>query len=366
MKKNISIIVMALSISGILMACSGSTEATPEVVKTSEESASMDTTTTEPAEEDDDLLSFGFTPEEFHDNFSNFASYLDITSGNLQYVTENSYGFYANSASDEEMLIMILSNPKRMVTAVTLGDVNSVNTESFSDFVKAAISATDMKLDYDKANKVLDFKRAPSTMDDFRLWKDYGIALSYSSNGFCILRDTNSPSEYSYTKTNSAPKAKMETDTDLGPQNNVSEVTAGQKNALSKALDYLDYSPFSYSGLIKQLEYEGFSTEEATYAADNCGADWSSQASEKAVDYLDYSAFSYSSLIKQLEYEGFSSDQASFAADSCGADWNKQAAKKAQDYLNYSSFSRSSLIKQLEYEGFTKEQAEYGVSAVGY
>ena len=81
---------------------------------------------------------------------------------------------------------------------------------------------------------------------------------------------------------------------------------------------------------------------------------------------MDYSAFSYSSLIKQLEYEGFSSDEASFAADSCGADWNEQAAKKAQDYLNYSSFSRSSLIKQLEYEGFTKEQAEYGVSAVGY
>lgn len=366
MKKNITIVVMALSISGMLIACSGSTEATPEVVKTSEESASIDTTTTEPTEEDDDLLPFGFTPEEFHDNFSNFASHSDIATGNLQYVVENSYGFYAYSASNEEMLIMILSNPKRMVTAVTLGDANSVNNESFSDFAKAAISATYTNLDYDKANKVLDFKRAPSSMDDFRLWRDCGIALSYSSNGFCLLRDTNSPSEYSYTKTNSAPKVKMETDTDLGTQNTVSEVTAGQKNALSKALDYLDYSPFSYSGLIKQLEYEGFSTEEATYATDNCGADWKKQASEKALDYLSYSAFSYNGLIKQLEYEGFSSDEASFAADSCGADWNEQAAKKAQDYLNYSSFSSSSLIKQLEYEGFTKEQAEYGVSAVGY
>ncbi|RJW38678.1 hypothetical protein DXC92_18980 [Clostridiales bacterium TF09-2AC] len=97
------------------------------------------------------------------------------------------------------------------------------------------------------------------------------------------------------------------------------EITMGMKNALSKSYSYLSYSAFSYSGLVDQLEYEGFSTEEATYAVDNCGADW-----------------------------------------------NEQAAQKAQDYLDYSSFSRSGLIEQLEYEGFTKEQAEYGASAVGY
>lgn len=96
-------------------------------------------------------------------------------------------------------------------------------------------------------------------------------------------------------------------------------LTIGQQNALDKAHDYLEYSPFSYTGLIGQLEYEGYSTEDATFAADNCGADW-----------------------------------------------NEQAAKKAQDYLDYSAFSRDGLIDQLEYEGFTPEQAEYGVSAVGY
>ena len=67
-----------------------------------------------------------------------------------------------------------------------------------------------------------------------------------------------------------------------------------------------------------------------------------------------------------MEYEGFSAEEATFAADSCGADWNEQAAKKAQDYLNLSSFSRSGLIDQLKYEGFTNDQAEYGASAVGY
>lgn len=89
-------------------------------------------------------------------------------------------------------------------------------------------------------------------------------------------------------------------------------------------------------------------------------------AVRKALSYLDYSAFSYSGLINQLEYEGFSTEDATYGADNCGADWNEQAARKAQDYLDYSSFSRDGLIDQLKYEGFTAEQAEYGVTAVGY
>lgn len=144
------------------------------------------------------------------------------------------------------------------------------------------------------------------------------------------------------------------------------ELTMGQKNALNSAHSYLAYSAFSYSGLIDQLEYEGYSTEDATFAVDNCGADWNEQALESALDYLDYNAFSYSGLIDQLEYEGFTTEQATYGVDNCKADWNEQAAKCAQSYLDYSSFSRAGLIDQLEFEGFTTEQAEYGASAVGY
>ena len=85
-----------------------------------------------------------------------------------------------------------------------------------------------------------------------------------------------------------------------------------------------------------------------------------------AKQYLNYTAFSYKGLIDQLEYEGYTNAEAKFGADNCGADWNEQAAKCAQQYMDYTSFSRSGLIDQLEYEGFTKEQAEYGVKAVGY
>jgi hypothetical protein len=63
-----------------------------------------------------------------------------------------------------------------------------------------------------------------------------------------------------------------------------------------------------------------------------------------------------------LEYEGFSTSDATFAVDSLSVDWNEQAAKKAEEYLAYTSFSRSGLVQQLQYEGFTPEQAEYGAS----
>ena len=87
-------------------------------------------------------------------------------------------------------------------------------------------------------------------------------------------------------------------------------------------------------------------------------------ALKKALQYLDYTAFSYSGLIEQLEFEGFTHSEAAYGADHCGADWNEQAAKKAKQYLDYSPFSRSELIDQLVFEGFTRQQAEYGVSKV--
>lgn len=85
-----------------------------------------------------------------------------------------------------------------------------------------------------------------------------------------------------------------------------------------------------------------------------------------AKSYLAFTSFSYSGLIKQLKYEGFTASEAKYGADHCGADWYKQAAKKAAEYLDLMPFSRSGLIEQLEYEGFTHEEAVYGVNQNGY
>lgn len=141
--------------------------------------------------------------------------------------------------------------------------------------------------------------------------------------------------------------------------------TPEEKQALADAKDYLSFSAFSYSGLIDQLEYEGYSKAESTYAADNCGADWYEQALKSAKQYLSFSAFSYEGLTEQLEYEGFSKSESTYAADNCGADWYEQAEKLAEQYMGYRTFTRSDLIEQLEYEGFTHDQAVHGVDSVG-
>lgn len=94
--------------------------------------------------------------------------------------------------------------------------------------------------------------------------------------------------------------------------------TTGERNALSRAKDYLSVMPFSWEGLVGQLEYEKYSHEEAVYAADHCGADWNEQAVKKAEAYLDIMSFSRQGLIDQLEYEGFTHDQAVYGAEQNG------------------------------------------------
>jgi hypothetical protein len=76
-------------------------------------------------------------------------------------------------------------------------------------------------------------------------------------------------------------------------------------------------------------------------------------------------AFSRSGLIKQLEFEGFEKADATYGVDALKVDWNEQAAKKAESYLETQSFSRKGLIDQLKFEGFSTEEATYGVSQNG-
>ena len=95
-------------------------------------------------------------------------------------------------------------------------------------------------------------------------------------------------------------------------------MTVSQENALRKAESYLGFQAFSQSGLIKQLEFEGFSTADATFAVDNVTVDWTEQAAKKAENYMEFQAFSRSGLISQLEFEGFTTEQAAHGADAVG------------------------------------------------
>lgn len=155
-------------------------------------------------------------------------------------------------------------------------------------------------------------------------------SIMYSASSTASQQGTNinsskpetskSPTPSEAPKASETPKASEKPKASQAPSSKSSpSVSLGEINALKTALDYLDSMPFSYKGLIEQLEYEGYSDKEAKYGADHCGANW-----------------------------------------------NEQAKKMAQSYLESMSFSRQGLLDQLEYEGFTSEQAEYGVNAVGY
>lgn len=91
-----------------------------------------------------------------------------------------------------------------------------------------------------------------------------------------------------------------------------SEITAAMQNAIDAAESYLDYTAFSRSGLIKQLEFEDYDTEDATFAVDYLGVNWNEQAVKSAESYLDYTSFSRDGLIDQLQFEGYTYDQAAY------------------------------------------------------
>ena len=101
------------------------------------------------------------------------------------------------------------------------------------------------------------------------------------------------------------------------PSKSVSE-TVNQMNAKKSALSYLNFSSFSRIGLIKQLEYEGYSRSDSEYAVDAQNANWANQAKKTAANYLKFSSFSYSGLYDQLIYEGFTAEQAKTGVDSTG------------------------------------------------
>lgn len=142
--------------------------------------------------------------------------------------------------------------------------------------------------------------------------------------------------------------------------------TLSQKNAVRRAEQYLNIMAFSKSGLIEQLEFEGFSNQDATYAVNKLNVNWNEQAIKKGKQYLDIMAFSKSGLVEQLEFDGFSYNEATYAVNQLNVNWKEQAVKKAKQYLEMISYSRSRLIEQLEFEGFTSEEANFAVDQIGF
>ncbi len=168
---------------------------------------------------------------------------------------------------------------------------------------------------------------------------------------------------------NGSPEYRfLDPDTDITPYSTERAVSDSQyvdrRTAAEKAKSYLQYTSYSRAGLIAQLEYEGYGTEEATRAVDGCNADWNAQALKKAQSYLSMSSgFSKSGLDRQLQFEQFTAEQVAYAMERCGADWNEQAAKSAKSYMRtFPDWTHEQLRKQLSFEGFTDAQTDYGIA----
>jgi len=135
-----------------------------------------------------------------------------------------------------------------------------------------------------------------------------------------VVKHTTPATTVPVTTTQPTPPAPapVQTQTDNQSISPTSNETVSQKNAVEKAMEYLNYSGFSHDGLVAQLEYDQFSQADAVYGADNSGANWDEQAAKKAQEYMSYSAFSRDGLIQQLEYDKFTQEQAEYGANSVG------------------------------------------------
>ncbi|GAB4097198.1 hypothetical protein GCM10028787_26730 [Brachybacterium horti] len=96
------------------------------------------------------------------------------------------------------------------------------------------------------------------------------------------------------------------------------------EQALEAARDYLSYSGLSRDGLLETLADEDeFTDAQAEYAVgyleDHGEVDWPRQAVRAAHELLSYDpAVSRADLVQQLEWAGFSTEHANYAADQAG------------------------------------------------
>ncbi len=143
----------------------------------------------------------------------------------------------------------------------------------------------------------------------------------------------------------------------------VSASSAGQKCSKVGALSGTKQSPLVCTKVGKKLVWQSAKTTTTTVKSNETVSQKNAKSS--AQSYLRLLSFSRTGLIRQLEFEKYSTADATYGVDALNVDWNAQAAKSAKAYLKTMAFSRAGLIDQLIFEGFTQAQAEYGVGTTG-
>lgn len=226
----------------------------------------------------------------------------------------------ADAAYDDKMQEIELSDEEKNIKLV-------FNEDHTVKVIMAGISMGDRNWEYHKTdidgNMVYSITEGEGTLEitgSRGKYKAYSGKLVMDGDGqIVVFAKSTDETAGDYSNTGSMDELLDSIDRLSEAVDNMdtdgTSITQGKKNALKMAGDYLNLKGFSYSKLIEQLEYEGFTPAEAKYAANNCGADWNEQAVRKATEYLKLKSFSRAKLIEQLEYEGFTHEQAVYGAD---------------------------------------------------
>lgn len=155
-------------------------------------------------------------------------------------------------------------------------------------------------------------------------WDDIGVYLFYGSNFRIIVMDSTGIKIGStdLVKTSGmleqSQSASGQSNTTLPSSNAETTASSRLDEAVELAKEYYNNCVLSYPQLIYDIEGEGYTHEEAVYAADNCGADWFAKAKEYAEGFIELGTTTHDDLVELLEHVGFTHEEAVYGAEANG------------------------------------------------
>ena len=157
-------------------------------------------------ETDDPLLPFGFTAQEFAEDFSNFGSFDGIiVTHEPEGHSENTYIMIAENKDGVPVSISLLADSEDYVLNIGVDRVNDYEYGMYTlpaDLLENVLKATDMHLDPEKIvesfNVDDESKNEVAPGISFKHVSENGIFLNFSNQRLDIQRDRENPNNYDY------------------------------------------------------------------------------------------------------------------------------------------------------------------------
>lgn len=226
MKRVLSVLLAAVLCVGMLTGCGEKKEGKEESKKA--ESAEKEES------EENGLLSFGFTAQAYFEDFYNFGTFCNVEVDSLKSSGQSTSLFNAMTSQGASSQVTLLVNDDNNVANIS---INNINNEEFVNVARAAISATDMKLDFDGIEQKMNFGVPPASNEEARIEVSSGILIMFDTSHLTIQRDDETADEYQYIEIHSNPKADENPAENTIENNNESGRTQIQSLKFGQLLD---------------------------------------------------------------------------------------------------------------------------------